>query len=202
MKRPPALPAIYEGLCGPALRRLSFSHRAVVLDYVANGGNKTQALRAAGYTPSKYLPQEAYKLFKREDIREAVLEETIRRQTEQLPISVRVLEAIRDGHQILRDRNGKETYLDMPISVTEQRKAAEKLMGVGGVREIIEHKATMDVTLTRIEKWVKVVKLYAAQGGDPSVLLSNFVPEERRQIEAAITDADFDPRAGLEDMLG
>lgn len=69
---------------------LTDKEKAFVQAYVANGGNGRKAAREAGYT-AKYAHQEAWRLLKRPNVVDAILDETSRAFAEDVPAARAVL---------------------------------------------------------------------------------------------------------------
>ena len=165
---------------GPRMLALHPRHRIVVSAYL-DTGVKFHAGKNAGYKGKS-----VYQVLDREDVSLAIVEETRRRLMLDLPQHVQWIKDLASGEA------GRD---EQPVPMGVRLRAAEFLTSRGGLHEIQELHAVVDVNVTIIDKWKKLVALYKSQGKDTTLLLENLPENERLLItqgtEEDISDVEF-----------
>lgn len=183
---------------GAKMRALSPKHRIFVAEYVRLGV-ATEAARRAGYAhgPASNLADgrgkgagirvTASRLLDRQDIAEAIIEETSRRLATNLPVNLALVGRLADGSA------GTELH---PVRYNIQLKALELMIDRGGLgpKLQVEHSGAVGITVR--DRWERIARMAAARGEDPTHLLANLPEPERLAImgaiEGEVTDAEYE----------
>lgn len=172
---------------GPKMRALAPRHRLFVTEYV-RCRNATEAARVAGYRQGiastqangrgkgSNLRKTASELLARQDVSDAVVEETLRRLKADLPVHLDLVARLADG------RAGTE---ERPVSHAVQLKALELVVNKAAPDTLkIEQDVKVEVTVN--ERWERLCRMAVARGEDPEAVLRNLPPEQQAVIRAAL----------------
>lgn len=112
--------------CGTAMLALSPGHRAFVVAYVHEGLSRAEAARRAGYSANQPddAKNAAYRLWRREDVQAAILEESRKVLRDEGPRSIKKLTSLRD---------------DPKVDAAVQLKATLALLDRAGLSAVSEH---------------------------------------------------------------
>ena len=176
-----------ERAFGPKMRQLAPRHRLFVLEY-AKCRNATEAARRAGYTAGPASGQAkakgrgsglrvtASRLLDRDDISQAIVEETLRRLKADLPVNLELVQQIATG------KAGNE---DRPVSHAIRLKALELIVNRAAPETLkVEHGGQVEVTVR--DRWERVCRMAALRGEDPETLLRNLPPADQEAIRQAL----------------
>lgn len=199
------LPAKTEGVAlersyGPKMRKLIPRHRVFVVEYVRLK-NATEAARRAGYTSTDAsssstgrgkgagLRVTASRLLDRDDIADAIVEETLRRLKADMHVNMGLVQEIATG------ACGNENH---PLSHATRLKALEIMLDRAAPPTMkIEQDVKVEITVR--DRWEKLCRMAVARGDDPESILRNLPETDRIAIrtalehkEAATIDTEFE----------
>lgn len=166
-----------ETECGPAMKLLTDRMKMFVIATFASDsrGSATAAARLAGYKDNpNALKVTAHRLAHDSRIQAAILEEASRRMQFGTAMATTVL------HEIL---------LDTGAAHKDRLKAAAMILDRGGLHAMTEHKVSVEHTMGRDEKLLKLADLALSHGLDPKTLLGSLTdvsPKEREVIEGKL----------------
>lgn len=174
-----------EKAFGPKMRGLKPSYRTFVSEF-AKCRNATEAARRAGFqAKGSGLRSVASRLLDRDDIAQAVVEETLRRLKADLPVNLGLVQSIATGEAGTENR---------PVSHQVRLKALEMMVERAAPATLrVEQDIRVEVTVR--DRWEKLCRMAVARGEDPEVMIRN-LPEADRiavlaalQTPASVTDA-------------
>jgi len=173
---------------GPKMRALSAKYRTFVSVY-AKCRNATEAARQAGFqAKGAGLRSVASRLLDRDDVAQAIVEETLRRLKADLPVNLGLVQAIASGEAGTEER---------PVSHAIRLKALEMMVGRAAPETLrVEQDVKVEVTVR--DRWERLCRMAVARGEDPEVMIRN-LPEADRvaimgalQAPARVSDADYE----------
>lgn len=169
------------------MRALHPRHRLFVAEYV-HLRNATEAARVAGYTSGpatksangrgrgSNLRKYASELLARDDVAQAVVEETLRRLKADLPVHLDLVHRIADG------RAGTD---ERPVSHAVQLKALEMIVSRAAPETLrVEGEVRVEVTVR--DRWERLCRMAVARGDDPETLIRNLPETDQSAIRAAL----------------
>ncbi len=171
---------------GPAMRECSKRQRVFVVLLLDQGSkqDRTRAAEMAGYQGStrNSLKVTAHWLAHNPKVQAAVLEEARKRMTLGTGAAAALL---------------LETIADEKAHRKDRLRAAADLLDRSGIPAMSEHKVSVERTLSRDEKLLRVVELSRLLGRNPSEFLGSLVellPDDLKTLERA--EVDVTPEGG------
>ena len=174
------LEPVPEAGLGPAMRALSLADREWVRLYVDTGDASLAAVDTDSGSRKEVAKVNACKRRWRPDIAAAVIEESRRRLSFNLPIHVSLLERMANGTATEEDG----TPIKVPAAV--RARVLSNLVALGGLVEKIEVEHHHEHVLTVSEQFAELIRL----GKKPEEILVNLPPDEKKKVLELVKKGD------------